>query len=53
MPALLEASAGHGLRFHLGLSLDPAAPVAVRAEVDKLLAEVAPTLKASGHTSES
>ena len=53
MPALLAASAGQGLRFHLGVSLDPAAPADARAEVDKLLAEVAPTLKASGRTSES
>ena len=45
MPALLAASAGHDLRFNLGVSLDPGAPPDVRAEVNRLLAEVAPDLK--------
>ena len=44
-PALLAASAGHGLRFRVGVSLDAGAPLEVRVEVDKLLAEVAPDLK--------
>ncbi len=45
VPALLAASAGHDLRFHLGVSLGAGAPLEVRVEVDKLLAEVAPDLR--------
>ena len=44
-PKLLEASAGHGLRFHVGVSLDADVPADVRAAVDDLLEEVAPDLK--------
>ena len=44
-PKLLGASAGHGLRFHVGVSLDADAPADVRATVDDLLEEVAPGLK--------
>ena len=47
VPALLEAGAGHGLRFRVGVSLDADAPAAVQAKVDGLLAEVAPGLKSA------
>lgn len=45
LPQMLDAGAGHGLRFRVGVSLDAGAPPEVRVEVDKLLAEVAPGLK--------
>lgn len=41
-PKLLEASAGHGLCFHVGVSLDADAPTSPRKAVDGLLEEVAP-----------
>ena len=41
-PKLLEASAGHGLCFHVGVSLDADAPASPRKAVDGLLEEVAP-----------
>ena len=45
VPKLLEASAGHGLGFRLGVALDASAPAAVQREVDDLLRQVAPELK--------
>ena len=49
VPRLLEASAGHTLRFRVGAVLDAdaegAAPNDVRAAVDELLAEVSADLK--------
>ena len=46
-PKMLEASAGHGLRFHVGVSLDADSPADVHTAVDDLLKEVAPDLKSS------
>ena len=46
-PKMLEASAGHGLRFHVGISLDADSPADVHTAVDDLLKEVAPGLKSS------
>ena len=46
-PKMLEASAGHGLRFHVGVSLDADSPADVHTAVDDLLKEVAPGLKSS------
>ena len=45
IPKLLEASAGHGLRFRLGVALDASAPDSMRRQVDGLLDEVVPGLK--------
>ena len=45
VPDLLSASAGHGLSFHLRVSVDGNAPASARAEVDRLLGEVSPRLK--------
>ena len=45
LPALLDASAGHGLRFHVRASLDADAADSVRTAVNKLLGEVEPRLK--------
>ena len=44
-PDLLAAGAGHDLRFHVDVSLDPDAPADARAAVDRLLEDVAPGLK--------
>ena len=44
-PKLLAAGAGHGLRFHLGVSLNADSPADVRKAVDGLLEEVASGLK--------
>ena len=45
VPALLEATAGHGLRFHVRVSLETDAPDSVRGTVDSLLHEVTPKLR--------
>ena len=45
IPQLLAASAGHDLRFRLGVVLAADAPEAVRREVDQLLVQAAPDLK--------
>ena len=45
VPDLLAASAGHGLRFDVSVTLAAQAPTDVRADVDGLLANVAPELK--------
>ena len=45
IPQLLAASAGHDLRFRLGVVLAADAPEAVRREVDELLVQAAPDLK--------
>ena len=44
-PKLLEASAGHGLRFRVGVSMDADSPSDARKAVDGLLEGVAPDLK--------
>ncbi len=44
-PKLLAAGAGHGLRFHLGVSLNADSPADVRKAVNGLLEEAAPGLK--------
>ena len=41
VPQMLDAGAGHGLRFRVGVSLDADAPMEVQAKVEGLLAEVA------------
>ena len=43
--ALLDASAGHALRFRIGVALAPDTPAAVRQQVDELLEEGVPGLK--------
>ena len=45
VPKLMEESAGHGLRFRVGVALDASAPEKVRRKVDDLLAEAMPELK--------
>ena len=50
-PDLLEAGAGHGLRFHVDVSLDADVPADVRAAVDSLLEKVAPDLKSRSQSS--
>ena len=45
IPKLLEASAGHGLRFRVGVALDASAPESMRRQVDDLLQEIVPGLK--------
>ena len=45
IPALLEASAGHGLRFRVGVALDAKTPAAARRQVDEILGKVAAGLK--------
>lgn len=47
LPGLLDASAGCGLSFTVGVSLRADTPAAVRTKVDGILEEVAPTLKAT------
>ncbi len=47
IPDLLSASAGHELRFNLGVSLQDGAPDSVRADIDRLLGEVSPRLKSN------
>ena len=42
---LLTASAGHGLRFSIGVALDASAPEDVREQVDELLGKAVPGLK--------
>lgn len=49
VPDLLEAAAGHGLRFRVGVSLHRDAPATVRSEVDALLHGVEPTVKSESH----
>ncbi len=44
VPKLMEESAGHGLRFRVGVALDASAPEEVRRKVDDLLAEAVPEL---------
>ena len=46
VPELLDASAGHQLRFRVGVALAPNTPAPVRQHVDKLLEEAVPNLKA-------
>ena len=45
VPQLLEASAGHGLRFRVGVALDASAPAPVRQKVDELLDSAVPDMK--------
>ena len=45
VPNLLEASAGYGLRFRVGVVLDASAPASVRKQVDDLLTQIAPDFK--------
>ena len=45
VPNLLEASAGYGLRFRVGVVLDASAPASVRKQVDDLLRQIAPDFK--------
>ena len=53
VPQLLEASAGYGLRFRLGVALEANAPESVRQQIDDMLKEAVPALKsdASGAAS--
>ena len=44
VPKLMEESAGHRLRFRVGVALDASAPEEVRRKVDDLLAEAVPEL---------
>lgn len=48
---LLEAGAGHGLRFHVDVSLDADAPADARAAVDNLLDGVAPGFRSRSESS--
>ena len=45
VPQLLEASAGHGLRFRVGVALDASAPAHARQKVDELLGSAVPDMK--------
>ncbi len=45
VPEMLKASAGHGLRFHVGVSLDDCSPAEVREALDALLEKACPGLK--------
>ena len=45
IPKLLNASAGSGLRFRIGVLLNPDASDSMRRQVDSLLEEIAPGLK--------
>ena len=45
VPAMLEASAGSALRFHVRVALDGEAPKEVRTALDALLAGVSEDLK--------
>ncbi len=45
VPALLDASAGHGLLFHVQASLRDDTPDSVRSTVDRLLGNINPKLK--------
>ena len=45
VPAMMEASAGNALRFHVRVALDGEAPEEVRAALDALLAGVSEDLK--------
>ena len=45
VPKLLEASAGHGLCFRVGVALGATAPESVRRQVDEMLKEAVPNLK--------
>ena len=45
VPAMMEASAGSALRFHVRVALDGEAPEEVRAALDALLAGVSEDLK--------
>ena len=47
VPGLLDASAGHGLRFHVRVSLAADATDSVRSNVDALLGEVEPELRSN------
>ena len=47
VPAMMEASAGNALRFHVRVALDGEAPEEVRAALDALLAGVSEDLKAT------
>ena len=52
-PKLLAAGAGHGLRFHLGVSLNADSPAAERTAVDGLLEEVVSGLKSGSKQSQA
>ena len=45
VPQLLEASAGHSLRFRVGVALDADAPTSVRQKVDEVLQAAVPEMK--------
>lgn len=45
VPQLLDASAGDGLRFRVGVSLDAGAPASVHGKVDEILASAVPGMK--------
>ena len=45
VPKLLEASAGYGLCFRVGVALDANAPESMRRQVDQMLKEAVPNLK--------
>ena len=45
VPKLLEASAGYGLRFRVGVALEENAPESVRRQVDDMLAQAMSDLK--------
>ena len=52
IPDLLTASAGHGLRFRVGVALDADAPASVRGQVDDILGEAVADMKSDvGHGS--
>ena len=47
IPDLLAASAGHSLRFRVGVALEAKAPETVRRQVDDILGKALPHLKSS------